>query len=276
MKWMVRTDIEGASGVVSYSQAEATGSEYEAGQRYFLSDFDALLQGLQGDEIHVYDEHFYGRNIPLDRLPEGVILHYGKPPYRADWAGGLDASFDGLIMLGFHSKAGTPHALLPHSYELDNADIRVNGLSVGEIGVETMIAGELGVPLVLVTGDDAGNREAEALVPGVATVTVKKGQSMYGAEVYALSQTAQWIADAARKLSAGEIKRPAPYAPPKISFQEIILEITLADNAYRAAFAELFPDVYRAGTVTIEERTLCAAWAAYWQMKLGTQAEMRK
>ncbi len=271
MKWMIRTDMEGASGIVSYSQAEATGAEYAAGTRYFLSDLGALLSGLRGDEIHIYDEHFYGRNIPLECLPEGVRLHYGKPPYRPDWAGGLDGSFDGMMMLGFHSKAGTEGALLAHSYELDNLDIRVNGLSVGEIGIETMIAGELNVSLALVTADDAGCREAEALTPGVLTVAVKRGESAFGAEVYALSETALWIRAAAERLSRGEARPPAPYRTP----ENPTLEIDLADNAYRAAVARLFPEAYGGGTVTIRAKTVCAAWATYWRMKLAAQAELR-
>lgn len=272
MKIMIRTDMEGASGIVSYSQAEAGCGEYAVGQRYFVSDLLSLLRGLEGAEIYLYDEHFYGRNIPLDALPRGVTLYCGKPPYRADWAGGLDASFDGMVMLGFHSKAGTEQALLAHSYESDILDIRVNGLSVGEIGVETMIAGELGVPLVLVTGDDKGCEEAGALVPGVSCVTVKRGQGMYGAQVYPLQDTSGWIEEAARKLARGVTRLPKPYATPK----NPVMEITLTDTPYRAALAKLFPDVCRGRAVTLQGSTVCAVWSQYWRMKLAAQDGMEK
>ncbi len=271
-RWMVRTDIEGASGVVSYTQAEATGPEYAEGRKYFMSDLLALLKGLDGEDVYLYDEHFYGRGIDLSQLPHGVKAICGKPPYRPDWAGGLNGTFDGLIMLAFHSKAGTPGALLPHSYELENLDIRVNGLSVGEIGVETMIAGEMGVPLALVTGDDAGCAEAGALVPGVATVVVKKGYSEFGAETYALSETAGWIAEAAKKLAEKATPLPAPYAVEK----NPVMEITLAEGPYRDAMIKLYPDKFINGTVTLREGTVLANWAVFWQMKLAAQAERRR
>ncbi len=145
MKFMIRCDIEGVTGVVSYEQAEPCKSEYVFGQKMFMSDLIACIKGLlsgEADEIVVYDEHYYGRNIDLSAIPENVKTICGKPPYHPDWAGGLDETFTGVILLGFHSKFGTPGGLLPHSYELDIKDITINGLSVGEIGIEAAIAGD--------------------------------------------------------------------------------------------------------------------------------------
>jgi D-amino peptidase len=75
----------------------------------------------------------------------------------------LDASFTGLILLGFHSKRNTGE-LLHHSYEPDIKDLILNGISVGEIGIETAIAGDWNVPLVMITPTQRSKR-AEALVP---------------------------------------------------------------------------------------------------------------
>jgi D-aminopeptidase len=36
-----------------------------------------------------------------------------------------------MALLGFHSRTDTPGGLLPHSYELDIADLRLNGISGG-------------------------------------------------------------------------------------------------------------------------------------------------
>ena len=46
IKYMVRTDLEGISGIVSYMQAEPRREEYTTGQKYFMSDQNALLLGL--------------------------------------------------------------------------------------------------------------------------------------------------------------------------------------------------------------------------------------
>ena len=208
-KYMVRCDIEGISGVVSYQQAEPGKAEYELGRRMFQSDLIALLEGLLAGgakEIAIYDEHYYGRNIDPAWLPQGVTAICGKPPYRADWPGGLDETFDGVILLGFHSKAGTRGGLLPHSYELDIKDLRLNGVSVGEIGMEAAIAGDWGVPVLLVTGDSAGMAEAQSLLPGVEVVVVKEAISESGARCHPLSATAAWIRAAAEAI----VRTPPP------------------------------------------------------------------
>ena len=171
-KFMIRSDIEGVSGIVSYEQAEPGKNEYEAGRRLFMNDLLALVVGLReggAGEIHIYDEHCAGRNILLDELPEDVYIYVGKPPYTNDWAGGIDESFDGLIMLGYHSMRGTPNALLNHTYEPDLRGLILNGLHVGEIGMEIAIAECFGVPLALITGDSEGVREAKELVHDKAT-----------------------------------------------------------------------------------------------------------
>lgn len=183
-KFMIRADVEGVCGVVSYAQVEPQKAEYACGQRMFMADLLSVVKGLHeggADDIIVYDQHYWGRNIDLERIPEYVNVICGKPPYRSNWAGGLDSTFDGVVLLGFHSKSETPGGLLSHTYELDIADLRLNGVSVGEIGMEAAIAGDYGVPVVLITGDSAAIKEGKALLPGVRGVSVKEALSQEGA-----------------------------------------------------------------------------------------------
>lgn len=201
-KYMIRCDIEGVSGVVSYEQAEPGKPEFAFGQRMFMSDLLALIEWLNAggaDEIVIYDEHYYGRNIDIDRLPENVTAICGKPPYEADWAGGLDASFAWLILLGFHSKRNTGE-LLHHSYEPDIKDLILNGVSVGEIGIEAAIAGDWGVPLMMITADSAGVNEAEMLVPNVVGVSVKESLWHSGGACLSGKLTAKMIRETAAKI----------------------------------------------------------------------------
>ena len=136
-KYMIRCDMEGVTGVVSYAQAEPGGTEYDFGLRMFLADLGAAVEGLLSggaEEVVIYDEHYYGRNVDLGMLPSRATVICGKPPYRPGWAGGLDDSFAGLVLLGFHSRRGTPGGLLNHTYEPDIRNLRLNGAIVGEIG----------------------------------------------------------------------------------------------------------------------------------------------
>ena len=278
---MIRCDIEGVSGVVSYEQAEPGRPEFAFGQRMFMSDLLALIEGLNAggtDEIVIYDEHYYGRNIDLDMLPENVTAICGKPPYKSDWAGGLDESFAGLILLGFHSKRNTGE-LLHHSYEPDIKDLRLSGskiingglskftnLSVGEIGIEAAIAGDYGVPLVMITADSAGVAEAETLIPGVVGVSVKESLSADGGACPSAQKTARLI----RESAAALVTDPPSAQPWKIDDPQ--LEIVFNPGPYHDKFREL----YGCGdSIQLTGSTVTECWAKYWQMKLTTQEGIR-
>ena len=255
--------MEGASGIVSYEQAIPKGSEYEAGRKYFMSDLLAALKGLTeggADEIHIYDEHCDGRNIDPSVLSENVKVYCGKPPYTETWAGGLDRSFNGLILLGFHSKRGTENALLNHTYEPDIKDITLNGRSVGEIGMETYIAGYYGVPLLMMTGDSEGVKEAHDLVPHVIGITVKESLSEYGAVCYPLSKTSQMIYEAAKKAAKSE-----DITYPLNIYGMVKMKITFFDTPYATQYRKLF------GVPVFEEDNILICWARYWQNKLKVQ-----
>lgn len=272
-KYMIRCDIEGVSGVVSYDQAEPGKSEYAFGLRMFQSDLCACIEGLRqggASEIVVYDEHYYGRNIDPGWLPADVAFIAGKPPYRAEWAGGLDAGFAGLVLVGFHSKYGTPGGLLHHSYELDIRELRLNGVSVGEIGMETAIAGDFGVPPVLMTGDSAGCAEAEALTPGVRTVAVKESLGETGGRCLPLSVTAAMIREAARDAAARE-----PRSKPWSLGPDVTLEVSLNPGFYAESVRRMFaPDLNPAGELVLHGPSATAVWADYWQRKLAAQARV--
>ena len=259
-KFMIRCDMEGVSGIVSYEQAEPGRSSYDEGRRMFMEDLLALIQGLQeggADEVHIFDEHYYGRNMILPELPEGVFTYQGKPLITPDWAGGLDDSFAGMILLGFHSKRGTTDALLNHTYEPDLADLRINGLSVGEIGIEAAMAGSVGVPMVMITGDSEGIREAKELVPGVAGVSVKESLGEFSAICYPTVTTSRWIRETAKAV-AEQTAYPAPL--------DLDGDVTLEITFFPTEFARLYTEVY--GTEPIRGPRVLDCWAEYQKRKV--------
>jgi len=272
-KYMVRCDIEGVSGVVSFAQAEPGKPEYAFGRKMFMADLVALLEGLRlggAEEVVIYDEHCAGRNIDLGALAPFAGAICGKPPYRPDWSGGLDDGFEGVILLGFHSKFGTPGGLLPHSYEPDIRDIRLNGTSVGEIGMEAAIAGDHGVAVLMVTGDSAGVAEAEALLPGTVGVVVKESLGEEAALCYPLSVTGPAIRAAARKVAES---RPA--VRPYTVAGTVRLEVELNDGPFLDAARKLWGEVMRDDrTLALRGSTATEVWADYWAKKLRCQAEM--
>ena len=260
-KYLVRTDIEGVSGVVSYDQATPGTLEYNEGRELFMGDLLALIRGLNdggADEIYLYDEHCYGRNIVIDRLPENVFTYAGKPPYTPDWAGGLDSSFTGIILLGFHSKADSGSNLLNHSYESDIKNIDINGLSVGEIGNETAIAGEAGVPLVLVTGDSEGIKEAKNLVPDVKGIVVKESCSEFGGMCYPTILTHKWIFEGAKEIARmQDAELPAPFSIPG----PVTMKIDFFDTEFSRRYLQQY------GEAVFHGETVLSCWAQYLKAK---------
>lgn len=87
----------------------------------------------------------------------------------------MDTSFDALAFVGQHAKAGTPYSHITHTGWFDAIDLSINGISIGEYGQFSLCAMELGVPTILACGEEALCREAEALTPGVFTVSGKRG-----------------------------------------------------------------------------------------------------
>jgi D-amino peptidase len=178
MKIYMLVDAEGISGVVNHDlQVKPDSPRYEETRRLMMSDLDAAIEGaLDGGaaEIVVYDMHYWGTNVILDDLHSKVRVLLGKPPKIVPPAG-IDESVDALFMIGYHSMAETEGALLSHTYTLDMKALRLNGVLMGEIGLEAAISGEKGVPLALLTGDDAAMREAEDLLGDFEGARVKTG-----------------------------------------------------------------------------------------------------
>jgi D-amino peptidase len=236
----------------------------------FMTDLCAAIEGLLeggADQVTIYDEHYYGRNVDLSALPVGVSVICGKPPYRPDWAGGLDDSFQGVILLGFHSKSGTSDGLLAHSYEPDIRDLRLNGVSVGEIGIEAAVAGDWDVPVLLITGDSAAIGEAEVLLPGVRGVVVKESLGATGGCCYPTAMTTSAIRDAARQV----ITSPPPVRAYRLS-SEVTLEIELNDGPYLDAVRQELPARMRADRVMVFRGvSATTVWADYWEAKLHCQ-----
>jgi len=93
---------------------------------------------------------------------------------------GLDSSFDAAVFVGYHSCAGTEHGVLNHTLlgkEVQN--LLLDGEPIGETRLNALVAGELGVPVAFVAGDDTVCREAERVLGAdLPTFAVKDGLDM--------------------------------------------------------------------------------------------------
>jgi len=141
-------------------------------------------------------------------------------------------------------------------------ELRINGEPVGETGLNAGVAGALGVPVILVTGDDVLAAEAEAAIPGVRTVIVKRAASQMAAACLPPNLTRRLIKEAA--LDA--LRSLDGFAPKRVD-TPVTIEVEFTRAVMREA-ASLIPGTRTAGdrTLTFEADDLLQAYACFRAM----------
>ena len=178
MKVFISVDMEGISGIVDGTQPGRDKAEYTTGRALMVADVNAAIDGiLEADpdaEIVVSDAHGGMRNIEPEALNKVAVLVRGTPKPLTQMAG-IDASFDAVLFVGYHSKKGTEHGILSHTISGGTIEsVTINGDELGETGINSRIAGHFGVPLVFLAGDQATAKEAKEISPEIEVAVVKE------------------------------------------------------------------------------------------------------
>jgi D-amino peptidase len=227
-KVFISADMEGISGISGSDQLSATGAEYNRSRKMMADDVNAAIRGARrggADEIVVNDSHGSMRNLRLEDLEADVrlISHSFK---RSGMMEGLDDSFDAAIFVGYHAKAGNPGGLFAHTGSGVVRDVRVNGQSLGEGGLNTMVAAWYGVPVALVTGDDVAVKQVAEVATTAKTVAVKRAINPRAVELRPFAAVHREIEEAAyegvRDARKFAPRRAASYEV-EVQFQEIAI-----------------------------------------------------
>ncbi len=185
MKIYIMTDLEGAAGVGCKADwVIPEGKFYGEAKLLLTGEVNAAVKALfdaGAAEVHVADGHGCGGIVPELLDGRAVLYNRWEPPY---FPFRLDGTFDAVLFIGQHAKAGTKHAHLPHTGSHHVLDERVNGRSLGEFGRFALIAYYLGVPVIFGSGDRAFTQEAKDVVPNMVTVPVKEGKNEDSGEAY--------------------------------------------------------------------------------------------
>lgn len=212
-KIYIMTDLEGISGVYKFTQTrETTTSLAIQAREYFMGDLAAVVRGLRdggATEIIVLDGH--GNQALIPHLMEpGAKFITGLP--RPGWMNGLDDTFSGMVLLGYHAMMGTPDGVLHHTQSSKTENrYWYNGRESGEVAQCALVAGGCGVPTILVTGDEAVCREAHAFLgQEVVTVATKKGIARESAMLYPFKETRQALYEGAKRAMAA-LPKCKPY-----------------------------------------------------------------
>jgi D-amino peptidase len=231
MKIYVNTDLEGISGVFKFDQTREKDTPLNIQAcEYFMGDVAAVVRGLRdggATEIVVLDGH--GSQAVIPHLMEpGAKYITGKPRPGAGNLSALDSSFAGMVLLGFHAMMGTPDGVLNHTQSSKTENrYWYNGVESGEMVQNAIIAGYYGVPVIMVTGDEATAREARKFFGNnIITVPVKKGFTREAAILYPFEETRQALYEGAKK-AVSVISKCKPYkidTPVKVRMQYLNLD----------------------------------------------------
>lgn len=205
LKIYIITDLEGISGVYKFSQTREADTPLNIqAKEYFMGDVAAIVRGLRdagATEIVVLDGH--GSQAVAPQLMEpGATYVTGLPRPEVLW--GLDRSYAGVVLLGFHAMMGTPDGVLYHTQSSKSENrYWYNGVESGELAQCAAVAGHFGVPPILITGDEATCREARKFF-GVncVTVAVKRGIAREAAALYPFAETRKALYEGARRAIA--------------------------------------------------------------------------
>lgn len=256
MKILISADMEGTTGVSSWvhvSSPEGGGlanqSEYDRARYRMTREVNAAIEGaLAGGatEVIVNDSHDGQRNLIAEELhPECRFISGNDKPLGMVQGVDLDG-ISGVFYTGYHARAGTPGGPLAHTWTGWLNDVRFDGRSTGEFGINAVIAGHFGVPVVLVTGDEkAVAQTQEILGEQVVGVAVKQGISTTAA-IHLHPSKAQHLIRAGAEQAVGNIARATPFTIPETATIELDF-----DHQARADQAVLLEGISRVGPRTI-------------------------
>jgi len=177
LKVFISIDMEGLAGVVSGSEINRTGPDYAHFRRIMAGEANAAIEGAfraGATEVLVRDSHGSKQNLlPGDVDPRARLLR-GASTGPKNMMEGIDSTFDAVVFVGYHAKAGTPNAILEHTSNGNVIDFSINGVSLPEGGYNALVAGLYDVPVVFVAGDRAIVEQLRGLLGPIEGVAVKQ------------------------------------------------------------------------------------------------------
>lgn len=230
-----RVDYDRSRGLMAGETNAAIGAAFEAG----ISD------------VLVNDSHWQMRNLRAEDLDPRARLIIGDKPWSMTQGIGPEGDGGGYAaaaFVGYHAGAGHPSGIIGHTYAgIAVLEVRVNGVPHNEAALNALRLGQYGVPVVLVTGDDALAGEIELFLPWAERVVVKRAQAAYVAESDSPAAACRAIGEGVARALARLDEMPLYQLP------ELQLEVDLR-LPIMADFCALIPGVERIGPRTVAAR----------------------
>src|SRR5690348_2016181 len=210
-KVLIMSDMEGVDGIFNSAEQcnPLKSARWQESQELLTGEVNAAVDGLfagGATEVTVWDGHDGGESLSAADIHPKARLLIGSPvpPVRE-----FDSTFSAIVFVGQHAMAGAKDSVLPHSFFFTVQNLWVNGQLVGEIGIRAMVAGEMGVPAIMLAGDTAACTEIRELIPSAECAEVKSGVSSTAGYTLAHPAACELIRTKAERA----IKRLAEFKP---------------------------------------------------------------
>ncbi len=159
------------------AEVSPTGPDYGHFRAIMAGETNSAIDGAfraGATDVVVRDSHGEKRNLlPADVDPRARLLR-GASTGPKNMMEGIDSTFDAVVFIGYHAKAGTPNAILEHTSTGNVIDFSINGVSLPEAGYNALTAGLHGVPVVFIAGDQAVVDQVRAFLGPIGAVAVKQ------------------------------------------------------------------------------------------------------
>ncbi|MBS34656.1 MAG: amino acid amidase [Thiotrichales bacterium] len=251
MKLYISADIEGIAGITHWHEADKSRADYAEFRAEMTAEVLAACRGAEAagvNEIWIKDAHGSGRNILTEQLPASSRIVRGWSGHPLDMVQQLDESFDAVMMIGYHARAGSDANPLAHTLTLDVRHILINDEPMSEFRLHANVAALLGVPVVFVSGDAGICEEVTATNPNIGCAEITQG---YGPSSVSIApcEARLLIEAGAKRAMVSELQ--SCLIPVADQFK-VEIHYNKATSAYPASF---YPGAGQSGAHTISFET---------------------
>jgi D-amino peptidase len=243
----ISADMEGCAAVAAQHALAPDRFEWRDARRWMTLEVVAVAEAAKASgyqSVIVADGHGNAHNIEPELVPDDVWLVRSWPRPLLQMQGAENENVVACAFVGYHAGGTAEGAILAHAY-FGRAfrRVRLNGEDCSEGYFNAAVAGEMGRPIVFVSGDRGTIADAARYAPDASTFLAKETIGWRSMMSLPPSQIQRAIKDAARHAFNKPLPAPFQLQGP----YELELEMTSQVSAEMLSY---LPGIER-----------CSAWA---------------
>lgn len=221
LKVHISVDMEGVAGAVTGDQLGPTGFEYGRFREFMTREALAAVNAARtagATDIVVADSHGNGENLLIEQFPPDVRV-IRSWPRRLGMVAGIDDGVDAAVFIGYHAGTNNPAGVRAHTFSSATLTrVALNGTNMTEGSWNAAIAGHFGVPVIMMSGDDAAIAEVRKAVGPIEAAETKRSLGFHSASTLTPQASADLIAERVRSA----LGRRAEFKPLKVQTPVVV------------------------------------------------------